>query len=126
MRQMIKRPAKLPPLCAIPEIEPFGQCLVTVMVGISVCIVIGPLPAEKLLVERVLLFLPPNGELFVGQRRTEVVPDEDSEQVDLPQAPPEIVTAQCPGIRPILDGRFFIVFVAGNALLENVYAFVYQ
>ena len=122
--QMIERPSQQPPLCAIPEVEPFGQCHITVVVGISIFVVVGPLPAKKFLVERVLFFLPPQGELFLAQRRAEIVADEFLEQLDLSQASPKIVTAQSPGIRPILDGRFFIAFVAGNPLLKDFISFV--
>ena len=108
------------------EIEPFGQRHVTVVIGVPVRIVVGPLPAEELPVEGILLFPAPLGKLLFGQRRTKVVAEEHLEQFDLPQPPPEIVAAQSPGICPVLDGRFFIVFVAGNALLEDVDTFVDQ
>ena len=88
--------------------------------------IVGSLPTEKLLVERILLCLTPCGELFVGQGRTEIVADKHLEQFDLSQTPPEIVTPQGAGIRPILNGRFFIVLVPRNPFLENLYAFVQQ
>ena len=112
---MIKRPAKQPALCAIPEIEPLGQGYITIVVRISIPIVVGSLPTEEFIVLRVTFLFLPGGQQLLGQRR-----------FDFSQTPPEIVAAQCPGARPILNGRFFIVFVAGNSLLENVYTFVNQ
>ena len=56
--QMIKRPAKQPALCAIPEIEPLGQGYITIVVRISIPIVVGSLPTEEFIVLRVtFLFL---------------------------------------------------------------------
>lgn len=124
--QMIKRPAKQPALCAIPEIEPLGQGYITIVVRISIPIVVGSLPTEEFIVLRVTFLFLPGGQQLLGQRRAKVVTDEYFEQFDFSQTPPEIVAAQCPGARPILNGRFFIVFVAGNSLLENVYTFVNQ
>ena len=124
--QMIKCPAQQPPLITIFEIEWLGQGHVTVVIGVAIHIIVGSLPTEKLLVERILLCLTPCGELFVGQGRTEIVADKHLEQFDLSQPPPEIVTPQGAGIRPILNGRFFIVLVPRNPFLENLYAFVQQ
>lgn len=50
---MIKRPAKQPALCAIPEIEPLGQGYITIVVRISIPIVVGSLPTEEFIVLRV-------------------------------------------------------------------------
>ena len=48
------------------EVELLGQCHVTVVVRVAIFVVVGPLPAKKLLIERILLFLTPCGELPVG------------------------------------------------------------
>ena len=122
----MKRAAWQPALWANPEIERLGQGYITIVVRISIPIVVGSLPTEEFIVLRVTFLFLPGGQQLLGQRRAKVVTDEYFEQFDFSQTPPEIVAAQCPGARTILNGRFFIVFVAGNSLLENVYTFVNQ
>lgn len=73
--------------------EPLGQCYITIVIGISIFVVVGPLPAKKLLIERILFFLTPGGKLFLCQWWTEVITNEYPEQVDFAKPSPEIVTA---------------------------------
>ena len=126
LRQMVERPAEQMTVLPVAEIELLGQCHIAVVVGIAVRIVVGALPLEKSLVERIVLFFPPCGQLLPGQRRTEVVADEYPEQVDLPKAPPEVLPAQRPGVRPVLYGRLFVVLFACDTLLKDVDALLFE
>ena len=123
---MVERPAEQMTVLPVAEIELLGQCHIAVVVGIAVRIVVGALPLEKSLVERIVLFFPPCGQLLPGQRRTEVVADEYPEQVDLPKAPPEVLPAQRPGVRPVLYGRLFVVLFACDTLLKDVDALLFE
>nr|WP_302301335.1 hypothetical protein [Alistipes ihumii] len=108
------------------EIERFGQRLVAVAVGILVRAVVRSLPADKLVRQRIDFLLFPIFQLFVGQSRTEVVANEHTEQVDLAQSSPGIMTAQGAGCGSVLHGGLLAVLFACHAFLKDVYPLVEQ
>ena len=108
------------------EVERFGQRLVAVAVGILVRAVVRSLPADEFVRQRIDLLLFPIFQLFVGQSRTEVVANEHTEQIDLAQSSPGIMTAQGAGCGSVLHGGLLAVLFACHAFLKDVYTLVEQ
>ena len=84
------------------------------------------LPRQKRLVERISFLLQPEVELLVSKRRTQLVVDEHSEQVDLALAAPAVCSAQCAGVGARLDGGLLRSLLTRYTLLKYADSLVYK
>ena len=125
-RRLLRKPRR----CVAPlfagKVELLAQGAITVAVWVAAGLLVGALPRQKRLVERISFLLQPEVELLVSKRRTQLVVDEHSEQVDLALAAPAVCSAQCAGVGARLDGGLLSSLFTRYTLLKYADSLIYK